>query len=85
MANTRSVKLAGPYKRLGINGGKPFYKVITTRNNLIVRPGEYYTEGAIRAGLLSRTNMEVNFVEPKKAGFPSTEKIHAELVLDQIL
>lgn len=69
---TVSVKLAGPFNITSFHKLKlnPFYRVISTRNTLLVRPGEYYTEDAVKAGILSRTKdrinpFEVNFVMPK--------------------
>lgn len=86
MANI-SVKLAGPYSKISFQklGLNPFYRVISTRNTLLVRPGEYYTENAVKAGILSRTKdrinpFEVNVVMPKDADFTGLMDVDASRV-----
>ena len=87
MATKRNVKLAGPYYREAVSAGA-FYKVLSVTNTLIVRPGEYYTEGAVKT-LMDRSRdrhnpISVNIVEAKKAGFPSLENIEPQMVIPRV-
>lgn len=67
----RIVKFAGPFSKIGLKDLGEFYRVISTRNTLLVQPGEYYTKRAIMAELMPRVNarqnpLTIDFVTPKQ-------------------
>ncbi len=67
----RSIKFAGPFTKLACKDLGEFYRVISTRNTLLVQPGEYYTKRCIMAELMVRVNAKqnpvtVDFVMPKE-------------------
>lgn len=61
----KSVKLAGP----DVNG---YFEVVSTKNTMVVLPGEFYTEKAVKEQLMpltrgnAMTKIEVNLVKPQK-------------------
>ena len=67
----RTIKFAGPFTKIGLPKLGEFYRVISTRNTLLVQPGEYYTKRCIMAEIMVRVNakqnpLTVDFVTPKE-------------------